>query len=560
MHDSDMVWYFAFGSNMASTTLKRRQLSPRDSRPVFVPSHVLCFDVFGVPYMEPAMAGIRERTPADDAEATPSVHGMAYLLSREEYHRLIVSEGAGVAYVEMELIARICSTGFTARAATCEEIPVRTLMARFPFRPEALPSVRYMGLLIQGAQESGLPSSYQDYLRGLPAYDKSLSKYEEFGASLLIGFWMPILNGMMKRVKQRPDSHGNAKPWVGELASLVDNFGAPSSQCSLAPNSDLTVAVLTPLSPKTNNALGKLECLMKTLQQIDTIHLLVETFSEYFGAVNSSKDIETIFRSGRIASLIGVEGLHQIADSSSVVRLFHKLGVRYITLCHDDDNLYADSSNGKNKNGGLSSHGLDMIREMNRIGMIVDLSHTTTDTQKQVLGVSQAPVIFSHSSCNSLLPSPRNVTDEVLDLLKTNNGLIMICFLPNLVNANGAQGAVVDQVIDHIIYAGQRIGFEHVGIGSDFDGMLQGPKDLDDVSRYPQLVGKLLDRELSEDIITQVLGGNIIRVLGEVEAVSSELKGQVPVLSDEIEEVWTSEQKDILTRMGTSRSSEGISN
>ncbi|RBR09786.1 hypothetical protein FVER53590_13317 [Fusarium verticillioides] len=169
MQDSDMVWYFAFGSNMASTTMERRQLSPRDSRPVLVPSHVLCFDVFGVPYMEPAMAGIRERTPADDAEATP---------------------------------------------------------------------------------------------------------------------------------------------------------------------------------PKTNHALGKLECLMKTLQQIDTIHLLVETFSEYFGAVNSSKDIETIFKSGRIASLIGVEGLHQIADSSSVVRLFHKLGVRYITLCHDGDNLYADSSNG----------------------------------------------------------------------------------------------------------------------------------------------------------------------------------------------------------------------
>lgn len=166
----------------------------------------------------------------------------------------------------------------------------------------------------------------------------------------------------------------------------------------------------------------------------------------------------------------------------------------------------------------------------------------------------------SYQISNSLLPSPRNVTDEVLDLLKTNNGLIMICFLPNLVNTKGAQGAAVDQVIDHIIYAGQKIGFEHVGIGSDFDGMLQGPKDLDDVSRYPQLVAKLLDRGLSEDIITQVLGGNIIRVLGEVEAVSRELKGQVPVLSDEIEEVWTPEQKSILTRMGGSRSSEVISN
>ncbi|CVK98974.1 related to microsomal dipeptidase precursor [Fusarium mangiferae] len=309
--------------------------------------------------------------------------------------------------------------------------------------------------------------------------------------------------------------------------------------------------------PKTNDRLGKLECLMKTLQQIDTIHLMIENLSDHFGAVSSSRDIETIFKSGRVASLIGVEGLHQIADSTSVLRLFHKLGVRYITLCHDDDNRYADSSNGKSTNGGLSSYGLDIILEMNRIGMIVDLSHTTTETQKQVLSVSKSPVIFSHSSCNSLLPSPRNVTDEILDLLKTNKGLIMICFLPDLVSANGVQGAIIDQVIDHIIYAGQRIGFKHVGIGSDFDGMLEGPKDLDDVSKYPELVEKLFERGLSEDVIAQTLGGNIIRVLDEVEAVSRELKGDVPVLSDPIEEVWTSEQKDILTRMGTLRSSEG---
>ncbi|KAF5591253.1 microsomal dipeptidase precursor [Fusarium subglutinans] len=529
MKGTDMVWYFAYGSNMASTTLKKRRLSPKDSRPVFVSTHVLCFDVFGVPYKEPAMAGIRERTPVDDTKATPPVHGMAYLLSRDEYHRLIVSEGAGVAYVEMELIARTCSTGFTGRAATCEEIPVRTLMARFPFRPEALPSIRYMGLLIQGSEESGMPASYQDYLRGLPAYHKSLSKYEEFGASLFVGFWMPVLNGIMKRVKRRPNSDGNVDPWVGQL-----------------------------VSPKTNDRLGKLECLLKTLQQIDTIHLLIENFSDYFGVVNSSKDIETIFRSGRIASLIGVEGLHQIADSASVVRLFHKLGVRYITLCHDDDNRYADSSNGNSTNGGLSSHGLDMIREMNRIGMMIDLSHTNMDTQIQVLRVSQAPVIFSHSSCNSLLPSPRNVTDEVLDLLKTNKGLVMICFLPNLVSVGGVQGAAIDHVIDHILYAGQRIGFEHVGIGSDFDGMLDGPRDLDDVSKYPLLVGKLLERGLSEDVIAQVLGGNVIRVLGEVETVSRHLEGQVPVLSDQVEEVWTPEQKDILIKMGTLRSSQSL--
>lgn len=173
------------------------------------------------------------------------------------------------------------------------------------------------------------------------------------------------------------------------------------------------------------------------------------------------------------------------------------------------------------------------------------------------LAIKQLGINKSDQPSNSLLASPRNVTDEILDLLQTNNGLIMICFLPDLVSANGVQEAMIDQVIDHIIYAGQRIGFEHVGIGSDFDGMLEGPKDLDDVSKYPQLVEKLFERGLSEDVIAQTLGGNVIRVLDEVEDVSRELKGHLPVLSDPIEAVWTSEQKDILTRMGTLRSSEG---
>ncbi|KAF5539132.1 membrane dipeptidase [Fusarium mexicanum] len=544
MKGTDMVWYFAYGSNMASTTLKKRQLSPKDSRPVFVSTHVLCFDVFGVPYKEPAMAGIRERTPVDDAKATPPVHGMAYLLSREEYHRLIVSEGAGVAYVEMELIARTCSTGFTGRAATCEEIPVRTLMARFPFRPEALPSIRYMCSLYLALEILYLMTM-------APIPDEFLSQ----------------AHTLLKRIPLI-DGH-NDFPYMirGWFQNNFELFH-PGIQDMPIGQTDLTRLRQGLIGgqfwsafisiPKTNDRLGKLDCLLKTLQQIDTIHLLIDNFCDYFGAVNSSKDIEAIFRSGRIASLIGVEGLHQIADSASVVRLFHKLGVRYITLCHDDDNRYADSSNGNSTNGGLSSHGLDMIREMNRIGMMVDLSHTTMETQIQVLKVSQAPIIFSHSSCNSLLPSPRNVTDEVLDLLKTNNGLIMICFLPNLVSVDGIQGAAIDHVVDNILYAGQRIGFEHIGIGSDFDGMLEGPRDLDDVSKYPLLVGKLLERGLSEDAIAQVLGGNVIRVLGEVEAVSRHLEGQVPVLSDQVEEVWTPEQKDILIKMGTLRRSQSL--
>ncbi|KAM0545783.1 hypothetical protein ACHAPJ_011207 [Fusarium lateritium] len=322
IQDAEKIWYFAYGSNMASATRKRRQLNPFDSRTVEIPSHVLCFDIFGVPYKEPAMAGIRDRSPVDDAKATPPAHGIAYLLSRTEYHQLIVSEGAGVAYIEVELMARSCAERSADRSAACVEMemPVWTLKARFPFRPEALPSVRYMTLLIQGAEESGLPIPYQKYLLDLPAYHKELSV------------------------------------------------------------------------PKTEDTIGKLETLLKTLQQIDTIHLLIEKNPDDFGTVRNSDDIIGIFNSGRIASLIGVEGLHQIAESASAVRLFHKLGVRYITLCHDHDNIYVDSSSGKRTNGGLSSHGLDMVREMNRVGMWVAAS----GPGKSVINMLQDGRLISH--------------------------------------------------------------------------------------------------------------------------------------------------------------------
>lgn len=224
-----------------------------------------------------------------------------------------------------------------------------------------------------------------------------------------------------------------------------------------------------------------------------------------------------------------------------------------------------------------------MLKEMNRIGMIVDLSHTSEKCQKDSLRVSRAPVMFSHSSCYTLCPHPRNVSDEVLDLLPQNQGLIMICFLPNLLTTTVPQSypnppplaqdteppppkPSLAHVVDHIMYAGSRIGFAHVGIGSDFDGMLHGPQGLDDVSRYPHLVAELLRRGVSEEEAALVLGGNVIRLLARVEQVARDLRdggegmngggGGMKMLCDDIPPSFTDAQRGMLLKQGKQRRKE----
>ncbi|KAF2219171.1 membrane dipeptidase GliJ [Elsinoe ampelina] len=284
-----------------------------------------------------------------------------------------------------------------------------------------------------------------------------------------------------------------------------------------------------------------LPSLLHTLQQIDVIRNLVEKYPKVLGMASSANEIVEVFESGRVASLIGVEGLHQIGNSASVLRNFHRLGVRYVTLTHNSNNLYADAATSKPLHGGLSQQGKDMILELNRIGMLVDLSHTSAQTQKQALQTSQAPLIYSHSSCDGLCPSPRNVTDDNLELLKLNRGLIMISFLRDL-TATTPEDATLDNVADHIIYAGQKIGYEHVGIGSDFDGFMTGPRGLEDVSKFPALVEQLARRGLNEQDIKGIAGLNLIRVLSEAEDVSDRLKkaGQRAMV-DVIKPVWSPE-------------------
>ncbi|CAG8328687.1 unnamed protein product [Penicillium salamii] len=266
----------------------------------------------------------------------------------------------------------------------------------------------------------------------------------------------------------------------------------------------------------TNNA-AHFEALRDTMQQIDLVHRLMDLYSDDMGIVQESSDIMRLFKAGKFASLIGVEGLHQIANSASVLRMYHKLGVRYITLAHNKNNLYADSATSSSPaHDGLSLQGVQMIREMNRIGMIIDLSHTSEAVMHQVLYISDAPVIFSHSAIASIVPHVRNVPDLVLRKLKANDGVVMITFIPSLIYED-TQKSSVDHVVDHIIYAGDLIGYDHIGLGSDYDGMFSAVHGVEDVTKWHVLVSKMLERGISAPNIEKVLGLNIIRVLGKVE-------------------------------------------
>ncbi|KAK9852619.1 Peptidase M19 [Penicillium brevicompactum] len=280
------------------------------------------------------------------------------------------------------------------------------------------------------------------------------------------------------------------------------------------------------------------EVLRDTMQQIDLVHRLSETYSDQMENVQHSSDIMRLFKLGKFASLIGVEGLHQIANSASVLRLYHKMGVRYITLAHNKNNLYADSATSSfPAHDGLSLQGVQMIREMNRIGMIIDLSHTSESVMHRVLDISEAPVIFSHSSIASVVPHVRNVPDVILKRLKANGGVIMITLIPSLIHEDAAR-ANVDHVVDHIMYAGKLIGYDHIGLGSDYDGMFSAVQGVDDVSKWPNLVAKMLERGISRSNVEKVLGLNIIRVLESTELCASKLKSTSSVMEDSVKQLW----------------------
>jgi len=298
-----------------------------------------------------------------------------------------------------------------------------------------------------------------------------------------------------------------------------------------------------------------------TLEEIDTVHRMVQKYPETFELALTADDVERIFKKGRIASLIGMEGGHSIDNSLAALRMFHRLGARYMTLTHSKNTAWADSATDDPKLGGLSPFGEAVVREMNWLGMLVDLSHVSPGTMDDALRVSQAPVIYSHSSARALNDHPRNVPDDILKRLPKNGGVVMVTFVPSFLSprvsawsklqtaeqdrlkaqfpnddnalkaalakwtaANPAPRALLTDAADHIDHIRQVAGIDHVGLGSDFDGIEMVVQGLEDVSTYPALTAELLRRGYKDDEIKKVLGLNVLRVMREVEKVSKRLQ------------------------------------
>jgi membrane dipeptidase len=261
-----------------------------------------------------------------------------------------------------------------------------------------------------------------------------------------------------------------------------------------------------------------------TLDQIDVVYRMVRKYPDTFELATTAADVERIFKAGRIASLIGMEGGHSIANSLAALRMFHALGARYMTLTHSANIAWADSGTDKSKLGGLSAFGEEVVREMNRLGMLVDLSHTSADTMEDAIRVSEAPVIFSHSDARALNDHGRNVPDAVLRLLPKNGGIVMVTFVPGFLRAGGK--ATLADAADHMDHVRRVAGSDHVGIGSDFDGIPTVPTGLEDVSKYPALVAELLRRGWPEADVNKALGLNALRVMRRAEDVAARLQKQ----------------------------------
>ena len=300
-----------------------------------------------------------------------------------------------------------------------------------------------------------------------------------------------------------------------------------------------------------------------TLEEIDTVHQMTRRYPETFELALTADDVERIFKQGKIASLIGMEGGHSIDNSLAALRMFYRLGARYMTLTHAKNTAWADSATDDPKFGGLAPFGEEIVREMNWLGMLVDLSHVSPETMEDAIRVSQAPVIFSHSSARALTDVPRNVPDTVLRLLPKNGGVVMVTFVPGFLDravaewnklqdaerdrltkmfptdtaavtrgvdewaaTHPAPRATLAEVADHIDHIRELAGIDHIGLGSDFDGITQVPQGLEDVSKYPSLIAELLRRGYKDDEIKKILGQNILRVMREVEKVSKRLQSE----------------------------------
>ena len=305
------------------------------------------------------------------------------------------------------------------------------------------------------------------------------------------------------------------------------------------------------------------EAIRTTIEQIDTARRIIDSYPRYLELASSADDIVRIHRRGRIASTLGVEGGRQMGGSMAALRTFYDAGVRYMTLTHNQTTEWADAATDEPRHGGLAPFGLEVVKEMNRLGMLVDLSHVSPDTMKDAIAASRAPVIFSHSDVHALNPHPRNVPDDVLRLLPANGGVVMVTFVPGFLRpdiwawsrersaeearlkslypfskarveaglkswetAHPRPEAQVSDVANHIEHVVRLAGHDHVGIGGDLDGITTTPVGLDGVEDYPNLFAELIRRGWSDSNLAKLAGGNILRVLRSAEAVSESMNNE----------------------------------
>ena len=307
----------------------------------------------------------------------------------------------------------------------------------------------------------------------------------------------------------------------------------------------------------------------ETLLQIDIVRRMIEAYPKDLELAATADDVVRIHKAGRVASMIGVEGGRQMGGSLAALRQYYNLGTRYMTLTHNQTTEWADSATDDPKYGGLSPFGVEVVHEMNRIGMLVDLSHVSADTMKDAIAASRAPVIFSHSSARAIGGHPRDVPDDVLQLLPANGGVVMVNFVPSFLSkdvwdwsaARDAEEArlkaihrastaevkagvkaweashpspvvTAANVADHIEHIAKVAGYDHVGIGGDMDGIDATPADLKGVQDYPNLFAELIRRGWSDENLAKLAGGNVLRVLRRAETVAASMKNEPAALSD----------------------------
>ncbi len=294
-------------------------------------------------------------------------------------------------------------------------------------------------------------------------------------------------------------------------------------------------------------------------EQIDVMRRIIAEYPDTFALATSADEICSGFAAGKVASVLAIEGGHAIENSLAVLRQAFVAGCRYMTLTHNDNIAWADSGTDEPRHNGLTPFGREVVREMNRLGMMVDLSHTSPATMHDAIDTSEAPVVFSHSGARSVCDHPRNVPDDVLERVRAIEGLVMATFVPSFVSveardhryraeaeearlrgedvgedevgrlievwqaANPAPSADLRQVADHIDHLRDVAGIDHVGIGADFDGITMVPTGLEDVSKYPALIEELLHRGYSDDDVAKVAGRNLLRVMYEVEAAAGRI-------------------------------------